>query len=282
LFVDWGDVDAGLVLPEAVGNQFVARRADIMRFENKNVLVTGATGGIGRETCFQFASDGAGVAVTDVDLDLAERVAEEIREKGGTAEAFALDVTDPQAITDAIAAAAEKLGGLDVIFCNAGIREIVPVLDLSAEEFAKVIQINVTGVFLCGQAFARYLIDAGKPGAIVNTASTLGVMGSPARAAYTASKHAVVGLTKQMAMEFGEQGIRVNAVGPGVIRTPLTERYFQNEEQAQGIRDLHSLGRWGEAVEVAKAVLFLASDDASFCTGSHLLVDGGWTAGKKI
>ncbi len=253
-----------------------------MRFEDRGVIVTGAAGGIGRETCRQFAAEGAAVAVCDLDQAMAARVAEEITGDGGVAHPFRVDVTDPQSVADCIDNAAAALGRLDVIVNNAGIREIVPVLDLSFEEWNRVIAVNITGVFLCSQAFARHLVAAEKPGAIVNLASTLGVQGAPRRAAYTASKHAVNGLTKQMAMEFGEQGIRVNAVGPGVIRTPLTERYFQDEAYADKIRGIHALNRWGEPSEIAKAILFLASDDASFCTGSTLIVDGGWTAGKKF
>ncbi|MGB0555428.1 MAG: SDR family NAD(P)-dependent oxidoreductase [Alphaproteobacteria bacterium] len=128
--------------------------------------------------------------------------------------------------------------------------------------------------FLSSQAFLRYLTSSGKTGAVVNLASTLGVTAAPNSAAYTASKHAVVGLTKEMALEFGESGIRINAVAPGVTRTSLIERYFQEAEMAQTLRSLHAMGRWGEAEEIAKAILFLASGDASFITGETLLVDG--------
>jgi NAD(P)-dependent dehydrogenase (short-subunit alcohol dehydrogenase family) len=165
------------------------------------------------------------------------------------------------------------------------VREIVSVLELPLEEWNRVMGVNITGTFLCSQAFARALLAKGAngaKGAIVNLASTLGVVAAPNRAAYTASKHAVVGLTKEMAMELGNRGIRVNAVGPGVIRTPLTERYFQDAQYAQRVRELHAMERWGEPGEVAKAILFLASEEASFCTGSILIVDGGWTAGKKL
>ena len=144
------------------------------------------------------------------------------------------------------------------------------------------IGINLSGTFLPSQAFARRLVAAGRPGRIVNLASTLGLMGAPQRAAYTASKHGVVGLTKQMAMEFGPLGIRVNAVAPGVVRTPLTERYFQDAAMAQTIRDIHALGRWAEPAEIAAAILFLASEECGFMTGSVLPVDGGWTAGKRM
>jgi NAD(P)-dependent dehydrogenase (short-subunit alcohol dehydrogenase family) len=213
---------------------------------------------------------------------MAERTAEEITKQGGTAHAFQLDVTDPAAVTACIERAAAALGRLDVLVNSAGIREIVPVLELSFEEWSRVIDVNITGVFLVAQAFGRHLVAAGKAGAIVNLASTMGVQAAPNRAAYAASKHAVVGLTKEMAMELGEKNIRVNAVGPGVIRTPLTERYFQDADYAEQIRSIHALHRWGEPPEVARAILFLASEEASFCTGTTLLVDGGWTAGKKL
>ena len=253
-----------------------------MRFENKGVLVTGAGSGIGRETSLHFAAEGATVAAGDIDLAMAERTVEDIAKAGGKAHAFALDVSKPDSVQAYIAAAAETLGRIDVLVNDAGIREISPVVDLAFEEWNRVVAVNLTGVFLCSQAFARHLIGKGQAGNIVNLASTLGVSAAPNRAAYTATKHGVVGLTKEMAMEFGELGIRVNAVGPGVIRTPLTERYFQEAAQVARIKEIHALGRWGEPSEIAKAILFLASDDASFCTGTTLIVDGGWTAGKRI
>ena len=253
-----------------------------MRFQDKGVVVTGAGGGIGHAVCLEFAKEGAIIAACDVDIEMAERTVEDVVKEGGRAHPFALDVTDPVAVSTIISAAKQQIGSLEVLINNAGVREIVPVLELSYEEWSRVINVNITGVFLCAQAFAREVIASGGNGSIVNLASTLGVVASPSRAAYTASKHAVVGLTKEMAMEFGEQGIRVNAVGPGVIRTPLTERYFQTEENAETIRSVHALNRWGQPPEVAKAIAFLASDDASFCTGTTLMVDGGWTAGKKL
>ena len=204
-----------------------------MRFENKGVLITGATGGIGRETCFHFAEEGAAVAVTDLDLDLAERVAAEITGKGGKAHAYELDVTNQQQTDTVINRSAEDMGSLDIIFCNAGIREIAPAQELAIEEWKQVIDVNVTGVFISAQAFAKHCISKEKSGVIVNTASTLGVMGSTARCAYSTSKHAVVGMTKSLAMDLAPHNIRVNAVGPGVIRTPLTEPYFQDVEMAQ-------------------------------------------------
>jgi NAD(P)-dependent dehydrogenase (short-subunit alcohol dehydrogenase family) len=253
-----------------------------MRFKDQGALVTGGASGIGREVALAFGAEGAHVAVADIDHKGVESTVAEVRSRGGSAHAFTLDVTDAASVSAFVSAATSRLGRIDILVNSAGIREIKPVLELPLEEWNRVMSVNITGVFLCSQAFARHLVNAGKRGAIVNLASTLGVVAAPNRAAYTASKHAVVGLTKEMAMELGDKGIRVNAVGPGVVRTPLTERYFQDAEYAQRVRDLHVLGRWGEPQEIAKAILFLASDDASFITGTTLVIDGGWTAGKKL
>jgi NAD(P)-dependent dehydrogenase (short-subunit alcohol dehydrogenase family) len=253
-----------------------------MRFADQGVLVTGAASGIGEKVAHAMGHEGAVVAVADRDAEGARRVAEAVCRAGGRARAFSLDVTDAEAVAGCVAAASNELGPLDVLVNSAGVREIVPMLDLSLEEWRRVIDINLTGTFLCSQAFARAVVARGSKGAIVNLASTLGVVAAPNRAAYTASKHAVVGLTKQMAMELADKGIRVNAVGPGVIRTAMTERYFDDSEYVRRIRGLHALGRWGEPDEVAKAILFLASDEASFCSGATLMVDGGWTAGKAF
>ncbi len=253
-----------------------------MRFQDQGVLITGAGSGIGRETAIEFAKEGAVVACTDIDSDTAERTVEEIEKSGGRAHAFTLDTTDPEAVTSIFASAAGRLGRLDILINSAGVREIQPVVDLPYEEWCRVIDVNITGVFLCSQAFVRQLTKEGKPGAIVNLASTLGLTAAPNRPAYTASKHAVVGLTKEMGLEFGESGIRVNAVGPGVTRTTLTERYFQDPDMADTIKSIHAMNRWGEAREIARVILFLASEDASFMTGVTVPIDGGWLAGKKM
>jgi meso-butanediol dehydrogenase/(S,S)-butanediol dehydrogenase/diacetyl reductase len=253
-----------------------------MRFQDRGVLVTGAASGIGEQVARAMGREGAVVAVADRDAKGAERVADAVRQAGGRAHAFALDVTDAAAVGGFVEAAGNRLGRLDVLVNSAGVREIVSVLELALSEWQRVIGVNLTGTFLCSQAFARAVLARGHKGAIVNLASTLGVMAAPNRAAYTASKHAVVGLTREMALELGEKGIRVNAVGPGVIRTAMTEAYFGDPETARRVRSLHALARWGEADEIAKAILFLASDEASFCTGTILMADGGWTAGKAM
>jgi meso-butanediol dehydrogenase/(S,S)-butanediol dehydrogenase/diacetyl reductase len=253
-----------------------------MRFQDQAVLVTGGGSGIGRQVCLMAAAEGARVAVGDLDGERAAAVAAEIRAQGGEAQGFALDVAKPASAGEFVAGAEGALGRLDVLVNSAGIREISSVIDLPFEEWQRVVDVNLSGTFLCSQAFARRLVAAGRPGRIVNLASTLGLMAAPNRPAYVATKHAVVGLTKQMALELGERNIRVNAVAPGVVRTPLTERYFQDPEMAEVIRGLHAVGRWAEPEEIARVILFLAEEANGFLTGSVLPVDGGWTTGKRM
>jgi len=253
-----------------------------MRFQDQAVLVTGGGSGIGRQVGLSAAREGGRIAIGDLDGERAAAVAAEIRAAGGEAQGFALDVADPDSVAQFVTGAETALGRLDVLVNSAGVREIASVLDLPLAEWQRVVTINLTGTFLASQAFARRLVAQGKPGRIVNLASTLGLMAAPNRAAYTASKHGVVGLTKEMALELGDRGIRVNAVAPGVIRTPLTERYFQDPEMAATIRGLHATGTWGEPDDIARAILFLAEEGNGFMTGSVLAVDGGWTTGKRM
>ena len=251
-----------------------------MRFKDKIIFITGAAGGIGYDTCLSFAKEGASIAVTDIDIEMAEKVSDEIKKIGGIAEPYQLDVTNILETKSVMEKVKDRFGSIDVAFCNAGIREIKSALDLDVNDWKKVIDVNVNGVFFTAQTFAKMCVKHKIKGNIVITASTLGISAANSRCAYTTSKHATVGLTKQLAMDLAEHNIRVNAVGPGVIKTPLTERYFQDEKVAKRIKNIHAMKRVGTPTEVSNAVMFLASDESSFCTGSILMVDGGWTAGK--
>ena len=180
------------------------------------------------------------------------------------------------------------LGSLDVLINSAGVREIVPFLELPAEEWTKVIGTNLTGTFLCSQAFAQYLIAQGKEskegkgGKIINLSSVAGLMGVPNRAAYVASKHGVVGLTKEMSMELADKNIQVNAIAPGVVETAMTAGYFDNPDIVASLKKAHPAGRWAQPEEIARLMLFLASEDADFMTGATIPIDGGFVAGKSI
>jgi NAD(P)-dependent dehydrogenase (short-subunit alcohol dehydrogenase family) len=254
------------------------REENDMRFQDRAVLVTGGGSGIGQQVCYAAAKEGGRVAVGDLDLERAETTAAEIRKRGGEAQAFRVDVAQPASVNAFVEAAETTLGRLDVLVNSAGIREIVSVLDLSFEEWQRIITVNLTGTFLPSQAFARRLVAAGKTGSIVNLASTLGLMAAPNRAAYTASKHGVVGLTKQMALELGEKGIRVNAVAPGPVWTPLNPSDKEPEALAKFGEDT-PMGRPAQPEEIAPAYVFLASPQlSSYITGEILPVIGGYSS----
>jgi meso-butanediol dehydrogenase/(S,S)-butanediol dehydrogenase/diacetyl reductase len=253
-----------------------------MRFTNKCVLVTGGGSGIGRAVCLAFAREGAEVGVADVSTEGAEATAQEVRKAGRKAVALKVDVTDPASVQAMVSQAVSTLGGLHTLVNSAGVREIIPFLELPFSEWQRVIATNLTGTFLCSQVVAQYLVKAGKGGKIVNLASVAGLMAVPNRAAYVASKHAVVGLTKEMAMELAEKNVQVNAVAPGVVRTSMTEAYFDKPVVVEGLKKAHPAGRWAQPEEIANLILFLASPEAEFITGATFPIDGGFAAGKGI
>ena len=254
----------------------------MMRFANTGVLITGAGSGIGRAASLAFAQEGASVAVADFRLETAQETVNAVEAEGGKAVAVQVDVTQPASAQALVERAVTGLGSLDVLVNSAGVREIVPFLELPAEEWTKVIGTNLTGTFLCSQAFARYLIDQNKGGKIVNMSSVAGLMGVPNRAAYVASKHGVVGLTKEMGMELAEKNIQVNAIAPGVVETAMTAGYFDKPEIVASLKKAHPAGRWAQPEEIAKLILFLASEEAQFMTGATIPIDGGFAAGKAI
>lgn len=256
-------------------------------FHNKVVLITGAGGGIGRAGALAFARAGARVMATDIDDAAAQATAAAIREAGGDARAQAVDVTRSDQVAAMVAATVDAFGGLDCAFNNAGVEEENDkIADVDEALFDRIMAINVKGVWLCMKHQVAVMAARGG-GSIVNTASVAGLIGAPKRAAYAASKHAVVGMTKSVAAEYARRNIRVNTVCPGIIRTTMMERAIELVAQAGGASEekqrqfhaaMHPLGRVGEADEVANAVLWLASDASSFVTGHQLAVDGGLTA----
>lgn len=247
-------------------------------FSGRVAIVTGAGSGIGRAIALELARSGAAVVAGDLTQEAADKVVAEIAAAGGRAVAVAGDVADP-ANADALVRAAQDLPGrLTIAVNNAGIGgPHADAGDYPLDGWKKVIDINLNGVLYGMRAQLAAMAAAGTKGSIVNMASILGSVGFAGSSAYVAAKHGVVGMTKSAAWEYGARGIRVNAIGPGFILTPLVEDAM-DEAALQGLAQRHALGRLGNPEEVAALTLFLLSDRASFITGSYHLVDGGYTA----
>jgi len=250
--------------------------------EGKIALVTGGASGIGRATALAFAREGARVAVADMLEDAAQRTVAEIKAMGGEALAIGCDVTDDGAVKAMIAATVDAFGGLDCAFNNAGIAPYQvnaggqKIADVAPEAWRRLIDVNLTGVWLCLRHEVAQMRAQGSGGVIINTASILGLVGTATSSAYVAAKHGVVGLTKVAAADHAEDNIRVNAVCPGYIETPMTEETMRR--RGERILARVPMARMGKPGEIAEAVVWLCSPQASFVTGVSWAVDGGYTA----
>lgn len=243
-------------------------------FENKVAIVTGASSGIGEAIAHLFAQQQAKVVVSDINDESGKKVVQAIKDAGGNAEYFSCNVADPQQVSALVKYAVDTFGALHIMVNNAGIGgEQASTADYSLESWNQVIGINLNGVFF-GTKYAIPAILQSGGGSIINITSILGTVAFPNAVAYVSAKHAIIGLTKTTAMEYSAQGIRVNAVGPAFINTPLLSGL--DSAMKEMLVQLHPIGRLGEASEVAELVAWLASDKASFCTGAYYPVDGGY------
>ena len=249
--------------------------------KNKVALVTGARRGIGRGIALALAEVGAKVVVTDIDEKECQEVVKEIEKSGGEAIAKKVDVTNKKEVEEAVKAAIDKFGKLDILVNNAGIAPFKPFLELTEEDWDKVLDINLKGYFLSAQAVAKEMVKQ-KWGRIINIASVaMGQqgIGFSTLVHYVASKGGVAGMTEALAVELAPYGINVNAISPGLIETKMVEPIMSDPVAREGILKRVPKGRVGQPKDIAQAVVFLASEEADYITGAILVVDGGWLAG---
>jgi NAD(P)-dependent dehydrogenase (short-subunit alcohol dehydrogenase family) len=249
-------------------------RTPSFRLDGRRALVTGASSGIGLGAAAALAEAGAAVTLVARRKADLESVRDVIRSGGGTAEALALDITDLAATAAALAA----LGPFDVLVNSAGLARHAPALDTTPEDYDAAMSLNLRAAYFLTREVARGLIAAAKPGSLINVSSQMGHVGGPDRAVYCANKHALEGMTKAMALEWAPHGIRVNTLCPTFIRTPLAEQTLAIPERRAWILSKIKLGRVGEIEDLMGPIVFLASDASALVTGTHLIVDGGWTA----
>lgn len=244
------------------------------RLDGKRALVTGAGRGIGLTAAAALAEAGAHVTLAARTTNEIEEAAQAIRARGQQAEALTLDVTDIEAMRAAVAKAAP----FNILVNNAGMNRPKLLSDVTAEDFDAIMGLNVRSAYFVAQAVAKRLLDAELPGSIINISSQMGHVGAARRTVYCASKHAMEGFTKAMAIELAPYNIRVNSLGPTFLETPMTKPFFENKAFRDEVLGRIKLGRLGQLEELTGAIVFLASDASSLMTGSALVLDGGWTA----
>jgi len=250
--------------------------------DGKVALVTGATSGIGRETSVLFARAGAKVVISGRREPEGKETVELIRAAGSDGLFVKSDVSKASEVEALVQKVVERFGRLDVAFNNAGIEGVwAPIVRQSEEDWDRTMAINLKGVWLCLKYEIRQMLKQGGGGAIVNMASVTGLVGGGGAAAYSASKHGVIGLTKSAALETARSGIRINAVCPAVIETPMEQRLFGTPAAHKSAMGMHPIGRFGRPAEIAEAVVWMCSDRASFMTGQSLVLDGGFLAGPN-
>lgn len=247
-----------------------------MRLQGKRALVTGAARGIGRGIAEVFAQQGADVAINDIDLAPAEEVARAVGVNGRRAIAVRADVSKRSEVEPMIEKVWNDLGPIDILVNNAGIETIVPFLDLSDEQWTRLVDVNLRGPWLCSQVFCRRVIAEGRKASILNVGSIQAAKVLPGRTHYAPAKLALEALTRNMSAEVTPQGIRVNCIHPGLIDTPMTEWVMKDPEILPVVLGQISLARAGQPREIGAVAAFLASDDASYLTGQSFFVDGGW------
>jgi NAD(P)-dependent dehydrogenase (short-subunit alcohol dehydrogenase family) len=249
-----------------------------MRISDKVAIITGAASGIGRTTAILFAKEGGKVVVADKNEVGGNETVDLIRSDGGQAIFDYVNVTSATDIQGMVKTTINTYGKLNILVNNAGIATRLPVVDLSEEDWDRNIDVNLKSIYLSSKYAIPRMIENGG-GSIVNIASIYGIVGGRIRAAYAASKGGVVNLTRSMALDYALHKVRVNCVCPGFVNTPLLKNILKNKEEYQALADLHPMGRFGDMLEIALGVLYLASDESSFVTGIALPIDGGYTAG---
>ena len=245
-----------------------------MRLQDKSAVITGAASGIGRAIALKFVHEGAAVMAADLDGKAAMSLADEIEADGGSAIGIGADITKRAEIDVMVAAAIERFGRIDVLVNNAGSRIIKPFLEHTEEDWRHMLDVNLTGHFLCCQAVIPHMLEAGG-GRVINMASIASYVGRPNRAGYVAAKGGLLSLTRALAADMAGKNVTVNALAPGMIASPLNRDFAEDQVLGEAWKTENLAGRWGEPEDVAGVATFLASDDAGFITGETITVDGG-------